>query len=161
MASPGRAMIEFTRFLLSTVVLEDHIWPLRVSWLAWQSVFAFYTLSGFLMTRVLHDRYGFALHGLSRFAVNRVLRLWPAYLIVLTITTLALSFPGVGHVYPLLHFPRGVLDAIANVTVIGLVSFDFRHMLAMTLMAPTAWSLSIELFCYFLLAIYFARSPAR
>jgi hypothetical protein len=154
-------MIEFTRFLLSMIVLEDHIWPLRVSWLAWQSVFAFYTLSGFLMTRVLHDRYGFTLRGMSRFALNRVLRLWPAYLIVLAITAVALAFPGMGQVYPLLHFPRDVLDAIANIAVIGLVSFDFRHMVEMTLMVPTAWSLSIELFSYLLLAIYFARSPAR
>src|SRR5947209_5961483 len=68
-------MIEFTRFLLSTIVLEAHIWPLGVPWLAWQSVFAFYTLSGFLMTRVLHERYGFGLNGLLRFALNRVLRL--------------------------------------------------------------------------------------
>jgi peptidoglycan/LPS O-acetylase OafA/YrhL len=73
-------VIEYFRFILSAIVLEAHIWPLGVPWAAWQSVFGFYTLSGFLMTRVLHEKYGCTPIGLGMFALNRFLRLWPAYL---------------------------------------------------------------------------------
>jgi peptidoglycan/LPS O-acetylase OafA/YrhL len=45
------------------------------------AVFAFYTLSGYLMTRVLNERYGFTAAGTAAFALNRVLRLWPVYLV--------------------------------------------------------------------------------
>jgi peptidoglycan/LPS O-acetylase OafA/YrhL len=71
-------MIECVCFVLSLIVLEAHIWPLNVPWLAWGSVFAFYTLSGCLMTRVLHERYDFQPRVAIRFALNRMLRLWPS-----------------------------------------------------------------------------------
>src|SRR5947209_2762288 len=120
-------MIELTRFFLSAVVMQSHIWPLHAPWLAHQSVFGFYTLSGFLMTRVLNERYGFSPSGLSRFVVNRVLRLWPTYLIVLSMTAACIWLMHLDQAYWRLHFPRDLLDTIANVSVVGLVSFDFRH----------------------------------
>ena len=66
-----RNVIESVRFLLSCVVLQAHIWPLDAGWLAWQSVFGFYTLSGFLMVRILRERYGFGGRNFCRFALNR------------------------------------------------------------------------------------------
>ena len=154
-------MIEFTRFFLSCVVLEAHFWPLGMPWLAWASVFGFYTLSGFLMTRVLRERYGFGLLNLGRFMCNRVLRLWPAYLAVLAVTAAMLLIPGMDQIYGLLHLPRSPFDALANVTVLGLVGTDFRYMTLMTLTVPNSWSLSIEMFCYLLLGAYFAKTPGR
>ena len=155
-------MIEFVRFFLSFIVLQSHIWPLNASWTAWASVFAFYTLSGFLMTRVLRERYGFGVRNIFVFILNRVLRLWPAYLVVLGATAaLLIAVPESGHIYSLLHLPRGPFDALANITVLGLVAFDFTHESHMTLMVGNSWSLSIEMFCYILLGLYFAQSPAR
>jgi peptidoglycan/LPS O-acetylase OafA/YrhL len=156
-----RNVIESVRFLLSCVVLQAHIWPLDAGWLAWQSVFGFYTLSGFLMVRILRQRYGFGGQNFCRFALNRVLRLWPAYLVVLTMTSFSLQHLDIGGVYPLLHAPRDHWDALANITVLGLVGVSFSHEAAMTLMVPNSWSLSIEMFCYLLLALYFAKSEKR
>ena len=98
-------MLEVVRFLLSVIVVEADIWPLGFPWAAWQSVFAFYTLSGFLMTRVLHERYGFSLTGILAFAANRILRLWPAYLIILAITLLAIVLTDVSSIYFLIRLP--------------------------------------------------------
>jgi peptidoglycan/LPS O-acetylase OafA/YrhL len=152
-------VLEITRFILSTIVLEAHVWPLNVPWLAWQSVFAFYTLSGFLMTRVLHVRYGFGVANACVFFLNRILRLYPAYLTVLALTWVALLIHPLDDIYPLLHLPRGPFDTTANITVLGLVGFDHGWKSSLTLMVPNSWSLSIELFCYTVLPLTFAKSP--
>ena len=45
-------MIEVSRYVLALIVAEVHLWPLGASWTGHVAVFAFYTLSGYLMTRV-------------------------------------------------------------------------------------------------------------
>ena len=155
-------MIEYTRFLLSCIVLEVHIWPLDVPWLAFQSVFAFYTLSGYLMTRVLVERYGFGPRNFVRYMANRVLRLWPAYLVFLGIAAVSVMTLGAAVMaFGQITMPHNLSGAVVNVTVLGLVGFDFAHFVRMSLVAPTAWSLSVEMFSYVLLGAYFARTPRR
>src|SRR4029078_8216904 len=48
----------------------------------------------------------------------------------------------------------------ANLLIVGLVGVDQSQMVTHRLV-PTAWSLTIELTCYPLLAAYFARSTRR
>ena len=149
-------MLEITQFVLAAIVAQTHLVPLRDQWLGQQAVFAFYTLSGYLMTRVLHTRYGFSPAGTRAFMLNRVLRLWPAYLIVLGLTLIAsLEFPLGAH-----RVPHSVIDALTSLTIIGQTKFDF---LAQSDALPvlTSWSLSIELVSYLMLALYFARSKKR
>jgi peptidoglycan/LPS O-acetylase OafA/YrhL len=153
-------MIETIRFFLSTIVLEAHIWPLNVPWLAWQSVFAFYTLSGYLMTRVLNERYGFSWRGTAAFAANRILRLWPAYLVVATLSYVTLRLHLMSPTYGLLRLPATAIETITNITILGQVTFDYQFMAHLSVLVPNGWSLSIELFCYLLLALYFAVTPA-
>lgn len=155
-------MIEVLRFLLSCIVVQSHLWLPATSWLAWQSVFGFYTLSGFLIVRVLHERYGFGRRNFAAFALNRVLRLWPAYLSILGITMAALPLiPGVSAIHPKLQLPHGAGEAVANVTILGLTGVDIEHMAHTARLVPTSWSLSIELFCYVLLGIYFGKTERR
>jgi peptidoglycan/LPS O-acetylase OafA/YrhL len=56
-------MFEIMRYLLALIVADTHLWPVGWGWSGWQAVFGFYTLSSYLMTRVLHERYGFAWSG--------------------------------------------------------------------------------------------------
>jgi len=72
------------------MVAQTHPWG--VAWTGTIAVFAFYTLSGYLITRVLNERYGFSTRGTVIFLLNRVLRLWPAYLAILGLTLIALLF---------------------------------------------------------------------
>jgi peptidoglycan/LPS O-acetylase OafA/YrhL len=149
-------MIEITRFVLAAIVAQTHLASFHDQWLGQQAVFAFYALSGYLMTRVLNTRYGFSASGTRAFILNRILRLWPAYLVVLGLTLLAsLKFPLGSN-----RIPQTAADVVTTLTIIGQTKFDF---LAMSNALPvlTSWSLSIELVSYLLLGLYFAKSKNR
>ena len=141
-------------------MLKAHIWPSGDDWLAWQSVFGFYTLSGFLMTRVLNERYGFRARGFAAFAINRVLRLWPAYMVVMLGTMALCAFFDLSKFSAQLVIPHSIYNMLTSFTIVGLVGVD-QTMNSNTYIVPNSWSLSIEVACYLLLALYFAKSPAR
>jgi peptidoglycan/LPS O-acetylase OafA/YrhL len=90
-----------------------------------------------------------------------VLRLWPAYLAIMTLALVALQFWPLQNFFFLIRTPTSAADIITNTTVIGQVTFDFVQWLSLAKPLVTSWSLSIEICCYLLLAVYFARSPAR
>jgi peptidoglycan/LPS O-acetylase OafA/YrhL len=154
-------MLEIIRYALAAIVAETHLWPLGVNWAGSQAVFAFYALSGYLMTRILHERYGFTPRGITAFLINRVLRLWPAYLVVIAGTALALRFLPLQNFFFSLVPPRSLLGQVTNLTILGQVGFDFTYLIPLPRLAPTSWSLSIELFCYCLLGFYFGKTPRR
>ena len=156
-------MIEFCRYVLAAIVAQTHLWPLgmRMNWAGTVSVFAFYTLSGYLMTRVLNERYGFAIRGTVAFACNRVLRLWPAYLALLGMAVVALRFLPLADFHSLIRTPIGPTEIATNLLIIGQVTFDFEQWATLAKPLVTSWSLSIEVCCYLLLALYFASSAAR
>src|SRR5262245_57717446 len=161
LACRGQAMIEISRYILATMVAQTHLWPLGAAWTGNIAVFAFYTLSGYLMTRILNERYGFSARGTVAFLLNRVLRLWPAYLAILGLTLIALSFLPLSSFFSLIRMPTTLADIVTNLAILGQVTFDFRQWLPLAKPVVTSWSLSIELFSYVLLALYFARTPAR
>jgi peptidoglycan/LPS O-acetylase OafA/YrhL len=156
-----KKMIEISRYILAAMVAQTHLWPQGADWTGQISVFAFYTLSGYLMTRVLNERYGFTIRGTAAFALNRVLRLWPAYLAIMTLALVALQFWPLQNFFFLIRTPASAADIITNAAVIGQVTFDFVQWLPLAKPLVTSWSLSIEICCYLLLALYFARSPTR
>lgn len=151
-------MLNILRLLLSLLVVQSHIYPLGHPWLAWYSVFAFYTISGYLMTLVLNETYGFSLSGTKAFLLNRFLRLAPAYYATITLSaaTSYLLFP-LSNFDNSLALPQNSFEWLTNLTVIGQASFD-NSLMVVSRLADNSWSLSIEIFCYFLLAIGFARN---
>jgi peptidoglycan/LPS O-acetylase OafA/YrhL len=154
-------MLEISRYILATMVAQTHLWPLGTAWTGNIAVFAFYTLSGYLMTRVLNQRYGFSTRGTMAFLLNRVLRLWPAYLAILALTLIALLFLPLSNFFSLIRMPTTLVDIVTNLAILGQVTFDFKQWLPLAKPVVTSWSLSIELFSYLLLALYFAHSSLR
>jgi peptidoglycan/LPS O-acetylase OafA/YrhL len=154
-------MIEISRYVLAAIVAQTHLWPQGPDGPGQISVFAFYTLSGYLMTRVLNERYGFSIRGTVAFALNRVLRLWPAYLAIMILVLVALKVWPLQNFFFLIRTPANAADVVTNAVVIGQVGFDFVQWLPLAKPLVTSWSLSIEICCYLLLVLYFARSPAR
>jgi peptidoglycan/LPS O-acetylase OafA/YrhL len=157
-------MIEIGRYVLAATVAQTHLWPsgaLGVVWTGQIAVFAFYTLSGYLITRVLNERYGFTPKGTAAFILNRVLRLWPAYLTIMVVAIAALQFLNLSNFFPLIRMPQNFVEIVTNITILGQVTFDFAQWLPLAKPLPTSWSLSIEIVCYILLALYFAKSPQR
>jgi peptidoglycan/LPS O-acetylase OafA/YrhL len=154
-------VIEISRYILAIAVAQTHLWPRGQNWTGQIAVFAFYTLSGYLMTRVLNARYGFTWGGTGRFILNRILRLWPAYSAIMALALLALHFLPLWNFFPLIQLPQSLAEIVTNAVVLGQVTFDFRQWLPMAKPLVTSWSLSVEICSYLLLAIYFARSPTR
>jgi peptidoglycan/LPS O-acetylase OafA/YrhL len=154
-------VIEITRYILAAIVAQTHLRSLGADWSGQIAVFGFYTLSGYLMTRVLNERYGFAWRGTAAFLINRVLRLWPSYCVIMGLALLALQFRPLSNFFFLIRTPHTALDIITNITIVGQVSFDFVQWLPLAKPLVTSWSLSIEMCSYILLGVYFARSPGR
>ena len=72
-------MLEVYRFVLALFVVQAHIpWSGGSGPLSQHAVFSFYVLSGFLMTLILNETYGFGAGNCARFWANRMLRLYPA-----------------------------------------------------------------------------------
>jgi peptidoglycan/LPS O-acetylase OafA/YrhL len=89
--------------------------------------------------------------------MNRFLRLYPTYFVVAAVSWLAiLMFPHLAEgLNPALSLPRSNIDALAQVTIIGLHKIFYLNE---SRFVPTAWSLNIELIYYALIALVFGRT---
>jgi peptidoglycan/LPS O-acetylase OafA/YrhL len=155
-------MIDVYRFILALCVVQGHLLGRGeiAAPLVWQAVFSFYVLSGFLMSLILNQDYGFTAGGLIRFAVNRWLRLFPVYYAVIGLTALYIAFIGpLNQLNKSITLPSTATAIFANFSIVTLTGFDFAPQ--MQRLSPPAWSLAIEIFCYFLLSVYFAKSRSR
>ncbi len=76
------AMFGIYRYGLAFCVAISHLWAGMLGGPAAYAVWGFYCLSGYLMTLILNEKYGFSGRGIGRFAVNRALRIYPAYYVV-------------------------------------------------------------------------------
>lgn len=72
-------MFGIYRYGLAFCVAISHLWAGMIGGPAAYAVWGFYCLSGYLMTLILNEKYGFTRRGLTNFAVNRALRIYPAY----------------------------------------------------------------------------------
>ncbi|MFO0928344.1 MAG: acyltransferase [Gemmataceae bacterium] len=143
------------RFLLAILVVVFHLVPAAfVGHWGPFAVYSFYLLSGYLMTLVLHRTYGFTLLGGGRFAVNRVLRLFPTYYGVCLISLALLAGYGgaMTAFHAALRFPADGRSVLANLLLVPqLYWYEVR-------LAPPTWSLAVELVCYAALWLWVARS---
>jgi peptidoglycan/LPS O-acetylase OafA/YrhL len=117
------------------------------------AVFGFYVLSGYLITRVLNDVYGFAF---MPFWANRFLRLWPPYLVLLLVgTAIVFGTKSAAEFFPEAWKSRPHLsDWIGLLTVFPMgvspMTWSFRPV-------PSIWSVGVELLNYALLYVAVAR----
>jgi len=85
-------MLGLLRYLLALMVVFSHLWPQTAWWQGTYAVFGFYVISGYLMTLVLNGNYQ-GEGGWRRYAINRLLRIFPPYVVVFlfSVTLLALA----------------------------------------------------------------------
>jgi len=155
-------LLDLYRFFLALLVVQAHIpWASGSGPLSQHAVFSFYVLSGFLMTLILNETYGFGPVNFGRFWLNRFLRLYPAYFIVISITALYIAFVSpLTQLHGSVGIPRSAHGWAANLAIFGMAGYEASHVPSIQLI-PNAWSLGVELVCYLLLSIYFARSKRR
>lgn len=140
------------RYVLALMVANGHIqFQLfgRPNWLGLYAVFGFYTLSGYLMTRVLHETYGYDSRGFLAYVSNRALRIYPPYWAAMAISiALLVLVPSVaGNQASLVHLPTSYVDYVRNFVLIGMTSE------ARPALVPISWSLHVELIFYVLMGL--------
>lgn len=150
-------MFGILRTLLAINVVLLHIF--NVPTLGNYSVSFFFLLSGFLMTLIMHETYGYSFKGFKIFWVNRILRLYPIYLSILIITiVLIFIFPEITVRHSAIKIPDTIIGWFANITMIypNIVPHRFNPRLV-----PTAWALTNELLFYLLISFGVSKTLKR
>lgn len=144
------------RLLLALLVAIGHLGGVAV--LGAHAVHAFFVLSGYLMTLVMQQSYGFTRNGVMAFAANRLLRLYPSYFLILALTTLLVLW--VGHtaasdVNSAIALPRSAGEFFSNLTMIYPGFYPNEYPVRLS---PPTWALTNELIFYALIALGVSRS---
>jgi peptidoglycan/LPS O-acetylase OafA/YrhL len=141
------------RYLLASMVVLTHLWPAQTMWWGVFAVFCFYLVSGYLMTLVLDRSYPYTADGTTRYATNRVLRIYPPYLVVCLVALVLIHFlPDVAESTNYkLRWPGSMREWLAAFLIFG--QLGSHHALV-----PPAWSLNIELVYYGAMALLLSRS---
>ena len=80
------------RLMLSLFVAVSHLYDGMIHGPAAYAVWGFYLLSGYLMSLILNEKYGFDSIGLIAFFANRAIRIYPAYLTALILGIFTLHY---------------------------------------------------------------------
>lgn len=143
----------FLRCFLALLVLNGHLFG--PWWPASYAVFSFYAISGYLMTWIMKGKYGFARSGITAFCLNRLLRIHPPYYAAALLSLGLIVWLGddvTSAFNPRLRMPADWSQVLPNITLLGLTWG------AESRLVPPAWALHVELCCYVLIAVAFARS---
>jgi len=153
-------MLGLLRTTLALMVVTFHL-LIELSPLGTYSVFGFYLISGYLMTLIMHDNYGYTGSGRLAFAANRLLRLYPSYWLA-ALGSAALII-GIGPATVLryhdsLFLPQSLKDYLSNASMLFPAwlpnSVDPR-------LVPPAWALTVELFFYVAIGLGISKHPRR
>jgi len=127
-------------FLATLVVLSHNNITLYGKNIGVMAVVVFYLLSGYMMTGLIRRRYA-SLSAMGAFYWDRLLRIYPQYLLFLTLTLLAIHTLPIQT--PYLAVPLDGQKLFANLSIIPLNFFMFNQ-LDKTMLLPQAWSLGTE-----------------
>lgn len=147
-------MLGIFRYILALLVTLSHLWSDMAGWSAIGAVFGFYVISGYLMTSVLNQSYGFSRAGLGRYSLNRFLRIFPTYWFVLLLAAAVVyAIPrDAFHTNYKLSMPREPFDWFANIFIVGLLDGPYKVLI------PPAWTLDIEIIFYALMGLGLSRN---
>jgi peptidoglycan/LPS O-acetylase OafA/YrhL len=150
-------MFGIVRFILAWFVVLAHVGH-TYQYSSALAVYAFYMLSGFLMTLIMQERYEYSARGASRYFLNRSLRIYPQYwlICILTILVIAiLSEENTALVHPALRFPHSTHEILSNIFIFGLYPESIHPMARLV---PQAWALHVELVFYVLIGLFLGRN---
>lgn len=139
------------RTLLAILVVFGHLHgPFQIGTYA---VFGFYMLSGYLMTFIMSNNYGYLLNGKIRFVINRILRIYPPYFAaaLFSIVLLILFGNEITEFNSIIYIPRSFKQIFQNVFLIFPSGGSPR-------LSPPTWALTVELFFYVLICLGISRT---
>ncbi len=151
-------MFGIWRTVLAIEVVVSHM--LFVPMLGGYAVFSFFVLSGFLMTSIMNNTYGYSPAGFWAYAQNRALRLYPNYWFAIAVSMIVIWL--VGETVAARHFaalviPQTPAEWFQNLTMIFpyFVPSDARAILA-----PPTWALTVEICFYVLIGLGVSRAKS-
>ena len=148
-------MFGLYRLWLALMVMVNHL--TSIPGIGHHAVHGFFILSGYLMTHVMHRTYGYGPAGVGKFWLNRILRLYPVYWIVLLLSLAAVRGLGESHAFHYAHiYLPGTWKEIGE--NISMVYMNWIPGAAWPRLCPPTWSLTIELFFYLLISLGLSRS---
>lgn len=141
------------------MVVVNHLYlPLLLGQYA---VFGFYIVSGYLMTLVMQNSYGYGGWGRARFAINRILRLFPMYWFACLLTILLIQAVGedwARSFHRSMFLPANGGDALRNL----LLYYPAWHPNDLDpRLVPPSWALTVELFFYGLICLGISKTGRR
>jgi peptidoglycan/LPS O-acetylase OafA/YrhL len=140
------------RTLLALAVAAAHLGGLTTG--AHYAVFGFFILSGYLMTLILHQTYGYSGVGCGRYLLNRALRLYPPYWAAAALSALLVLWVGkraATFYHGSMFLPEKWQGVVENAALL------FRYVSEPRLVPP-AWALTVELFYYLCLGLGLSRT---
>jgi peptidoglycan/LPS O-acetylase OafA/YrhL len=147
-----RAGLGTWRFFLAFVVVISHLWAGMIDGPAAYAVWGFFVLSGYLMTLVLTNKYGTTAARLRQFATNRLLRIYPSFIVAAVLgiaTILALRPLGIDPIglNPQFMLPQNTSDWLSNLAMVPFVA-------QRGLPVPVAAALFVEVWAYALMPLF-------
>ena len=149
-------MFGFYRYLLAFDVMFFHF-KAHIPWPG-SSVFIFYFLSGFLMTKVLGEKYGYGIQPFRRFMSRRIAKVYLPYIVVFLPVVIGITLRLSRYPFQLcepLRVPISLKEWLENFFLIPLDTSRWRRIV------PPSWSLGNELVFYILLAFGIGRTRLR
>ena len=135
------------RTILALMVVAFHIGGIPS--IGGYAVFGFYALSGYLMTFIMQKNYGYSTPGKYKYAINRVLRIYPMYWISAIFTLILIFSLGenvTANYHNALYLPTNIAEALKNFFLF----FPFSETPRLT---PPAWALTVEICFYILIGL--------
>ena len=144
-------MFGFYRTFLALLVVAHHLGGF--SGLGSYAVFGFYMLSGYLITHITQETYGYSHTGIKKYLLNRFLRIYPAYWVACILTVIVvIALPTeIGQFHKALKLPESSLEYLANFAI------AFKN-LETARLVPPAWALTVEIIFYLLIGLGLSKN---
>jgi len=140
------------RTLLATMVIFLHLGGVPV--IGAYAVFGFYILSGYLMTLIMQKNYGYTKKGITKYALNRFLRVYPIYWSACILSLVVIIIFGgkfVEAYHSAMIVPNDIKSIVKNI-------FLFFPSQSGSRLTPPAWALTVELFFYICIGLGMSKT---
>lgn len=145
-------MFGIYRTTLALMVVVQHL--ANVHMIGVYAVFGFYMLSGYLMTYIVQQNYGYTFDGIRKYALNRFLRIYPLYWLSVLMALGLIAWVGqdvVRRFHGVMYLPTTWGEITKNV----LILFPYQEAPRLT---PPAWALTVELVYYVAIGLGLSRT---
>jgi len=145
--------------MLALFVVVSHLVSITV--IGQYAVHGFFILSGYLMTYIMINTYSYDLPGIRAFALNRILRLYPGYwvLMILMLPIIFAAGPSAAKVF---NFSMGLPDDFFGwVQNLAMIYPDVVPMRISPRVSPPTWALTVEILFYACIGLGLSKTTRR